>query len=74
MEGRQTADHPGEMSRYITRADKPLYVETPLWDDQREGLRPNLLVDDAKVVDTGLIDRHGAAILRVQDAIGFHRK
>jgi len=61
------------MPRYITRAAKPLYVETPLWEDQREAFRPFLAVDDAKTVDTGLVDRFGQRIERLQPPIGFGR-
>lgn len=58
---------------YVIRATKPLFVETPLWDDQRARLTPDLNVDGAKEVRTGLIDRHGNAIMRLQAPIGFGR-
>ncbi len=61
------------MAKYVTRANKPLFIETPLWDDQRAALTPDLCVDGAKETDTGLIDLHGNAIYRVQDQIGFGR-
>lgn len=57
--------------RYVTRANRPLFVETPLWDGQRCGLTPDLTVDGAKEVDTGLVSASGDAIYRVQDPIGF---
>ena len=58
--------------RYVTRAAKPLYVETPLWPDA-EPLHPSLTVDDGKEVDTGLVDAKGNAIYRLQEPIGFGR-
>lgn len=58
--------------RYVIRATKPLYVETPLWDDN-EPHRPSLTVDDAKETDTGLVDRFGNAICRLQPPVGFGR-
>lgn len=57
--------------RYITRARG--FVETPLFDDQREGGRPEISVDGAKETDTGLFDRFGNMIMRLQDPIGFGR-
>lgn len=59
--------------RYVTRASKPLYVETPLWDEQREGLRADVTVDDAKEVDTGLVTATGKPIYRLPPPIGFGR-
>lgn len=61
------------MSRYVTRATKPLYVETPLWEDQRQGLTPDLSVDGEKEVDTGLVDPRGQAIYRMPPPVGFGR-
>lgn len=58
--------------RYVTRAAKPLYVETPLWDDV-EPHRPHLDVDGAKEVDTGLVSAGGDPIYRVAPPIGFGR-
>jgi hypothetical protein len=58
---------------YVTRAAKPLFVETPLWDDQRAGMNPSLSVDGAREVDTGLINADGDSIWRVQPPIGFGR-
>jgi hypothetical protein len=40
------------VSRYVTRAAKPLYVETPLWGDAPDALLPGLSVDDGKSVLT----------------------
>jgi hypothetical protein len=59
--------------RYVTRAAKPLYVETPLWDDQRESHRPDLSVDGEKSVDTGLVSALGEPIHRIAPPIGFGR-
>jgi hypothetical protein len=61
--------------RYVAvpSSGKPLYVETPLWDDQKAPLCPNLAVDGTKSVDTGLVDSSGNAIHRVQPPIGFGR-
>lgn len=61
------------MSRYVTRANKPLFVETPLWDDQRGGMMPELSVDGAKEVNTGLVSASGDPIMRLQDPVGFGR-
>jgi hypothetical protein len=61
------------MSRYVIRAHKPLYVETPLWDDQREGMRPEITVDGEKEVDTGLVTARGEPIYRLPPPIGFGR-
>ena len=58
--------------RYVTRAGKPLYIETPLWNDS-EPLHPSLSVDDSKEVDTGLVDAKGNSIYRLQEPIGFGR-
>jgi hypothetical protein len=60
------------VTRYITRAAKPLFVETPLWDDV-EPHRPSIVVDDSKEVDTGLVDASGYAIYRLQEPVGFGR-
>lgn len=51
------------MSRYITRAYRPLFVETPLWEPPRGGA-PDLSVDGAKEVDTGLVTERGEPIMR----------
>lgn len=59
------------MSRYVTRPVARGFVETPLFDDQREGGRPELTVDGAKEIDTGLVDAHGQMIMRLQEPIGF---
>jgi hypothetical protein len=60
------------MPRYVIRprASKPLYVETPLWDDA-EPHRPALTVDDHKPIYTGLLDARGEEIWRAPNAIGF---
>ena len=60
------------MARYVTRMGKPLYIETPLWGDN-EPHRPCLTVDDAKEIDTGLVDASGYSIYRLQEPIGFGR-
>jgi hypothetical protein len=62
------------VSRYFTRrptAGKPLYIETPLWDDQ-EPHRPSLTVSDHEPSFTGLLDEHGDEIWRGPNDIGFH--
>lgn len=63
------------MSRYVTRprAGKPLYIETPLWEDHRDVGLPCLTVDDAKEVDTGLVSEAGDPIYRLVPPIGFGR-
>lgn len=59
------------MTKYII-SGKPLYVETPLWDDTHpQEIKP--IVDDAKIVDTGLINSLGYPLYRLQDRIGFHK-
>ena len=63
------------MSRYVVgriRASKPLYVETPLWEDA-EPMRESLTVDDHEAVDTGLIMPSGEPIMRLPEEMGFHR-
>jgi len=60
------------MSRYIVRAAKPLFVETPLWDDC-EPMKPHLTVDGSKEIDTGIVTDKGDPIFRVQPPIGFGR-
>lgn len=63
------------MSRYATRAGKPLYVETPLWEeDERNSLVPNIHVDGSKKVDTGLVSCRGEPIYRLAAPIGFGRE
>jgi hypothetical protein len=61
------------VSRYFTRprAGKPVYIETPLWDDQ-EPHRPHLEVPDHEPTFTGLIDARGDEIWRGPNDIGFH--
>lgn len=62
------------MARYVTRAAKPLYVETPLWPDQVDKTHcPHLDVDGAKEVDTGLLSATGEPIYRLPPPIGFGR-
>lgn len=61
------------MSRYFTqpRADaRPMYVEDE-WVG--EPVIPSLSVDGEKHFDTGLVDAKGHAIMRLQEAVGFHR-
>ena len=62
------------MPRYVVRprAAKPLYVETPLWDDA-EPHRHMVDVDGPKEVDTGLVTASGEAIYRIAPPIGFGR-
>lgn len=60
------------MSRYFTRPrmGKPLYVETPLWDDV-EPSRRDLTVSDHEAAFTGLLDSKGEEIWRGPNPIGF---
>lgn len=58
------------MSRYFVRAGKPLYVETPLWEDV-EPNRPSLAVPDHEPSFTGLLDAHGEPIFRGPNPMGF---
>jgi hypothetical protein len=63
------------MSRYVlgrVRAAKPLYVETPLWDDS-EPMCPSLSVDEHEAVDTGLIAPTGEPIMRLPEPMGFRK-
>jgi hypothetical protein len=57
------------MSRYVSKATAPRAD----WDDPCP-LLPALSVDGQKQVDTGLVDRLGNAIMRVQNPIGFGRR
>jgi hypothetical protein len=63
------------VSRYFTqpRADKPLFVETPLWSEDRQSFLPDLDVPDHKPRDTGLLDQSGNPIMRGPRPIGFGR-
>jgi hypothetical protein len=61
-----------QVSRYIVASGRS-YVETPLYDDQRESLRPDLSVDGAKEVRTGLVTAKGEPIMRIAPPIGFGR-
>jgi len=61
--------------RYVkgrVTANKPLYVETPLWDDA-EPHRPSLCVDDHEAVETGLLWADGEPVMRLPNPIGFGR-
>jgi hypothetical protein len=58
--------------RYITRAAKPGFIETPLWGDE-EKMRPHLSVDDHDPVFTGLLDAKGDEIWRAPNPMGFGR-
>jgi hypothetical protein len=63
------------VTRYVVgriRAGKPLYIETPLWDDN-EPHRPSLTVDDHEAADTGLITATGEPIFRLPEPMGFHK-
>jgi hypothetical protein len=59
--------------RYVIRATKPLFVETPLWDEQRSGLIPEITVSDRKEVSTGLVTVRGEPICRLAPPVGFGR-
>jgi hypothetical protein len=60
------------MARYFTRptSGKPLFIETPLWDDA-EPHRPSLSVSDHEASFTGLLDERGDEIWRGPNPIGF---
>ena len=60
------------MSRYFTRAAKPLYVETPLWNDS-DPLLPGISVADHTPSFTGLLDAKGEEIWRAPNPMGFGR-
>ncbi len=60
------------MTRYIIGA-KPLYIETPLWDDNSPMI-PSLTVDGRKTINTGLVTERGEPIMRLQAPIGFGRE
>jgi hypothetical protein len=63
------------MTRYVVgraKAAKPLYIETPLWDDA-EPMRPILTVDGPEAADTGLITATGEPIFRLPEPMGFHK-
>jgi hypothetical protein len=63
------------MSRYVARPQAngvppPGSAEDTWFTDP---MVPPLYVDGEKQVDTGLVDRKGNRIFRLQDPIGFHR-
>lgn len=58
--------------RYVTRAYRPLYVETPLWEGA-DGLKPDIHVDGRKEVNTGLVSHRGEPIMRLPPPVGFGR-
>jgi hypothetical protein len=55
------------------RAARPLYVETPLWGDQKKPLVPAISVDEQRAVRTGLLWPDGSPIMRTPNPIGFGR-
>lgn len=55
--------------RYVARPSKPRAD----WYDDDSPLIPSLSVDGSKETNTGLIDRHGNPIMRLQPPIGFGR-
>ena len=60
------------MPRYVTRT--AWTEETPDLGQAWHGpLTPDLHVSGPKEVNTGLVDRHGNAIMRLQAPIGFGR-
>ncbi len=60
------------MARYFTRAAKPGYIETPLWDDNAPMI-PCLSVNDHDPTFTGLLDKDGDEIWRAPRPVGFGR-
>jgi hypothetical protein len=59
------------MSRYFVRSGKPLFVETPLWEDY-ESQRRDLIVSDHLASFTGLLDMRGEPIMRAPNPMGFN--
>lgn len=58
------------MSRYVSG---PAFIETPLFPEERYGLKPDVQVDGEKRVDTGLLTTTGDRIYRLPPPIGFGR-
>jgi hypothetical protein len=56
---------------YVTRPVDPF--ENAPWLSETDRHRPDIHVDGPKHVDTGLVDKDGHAIMRVQAPIGFGR-
>ena len=56
--------------KYVARG----YCEDPLYDDDKNSLRPDISVDGLKNVDTGLVTRTGEKIWRLGNGIGFTAK
>lgn len=54
------------MTRYVHRPRSHEY-----FDEEVESLIVSYEVDDARQIDTGLVDPLGNSIYRVQDPIGF---
>lgn len=61
------------MSRYFRRprCNKPLFVETPLWEDA-EPMRYSTDVPEHEATFTGLLDKSGEEIWRAPNPMGFH--
>ncbi len=57
------------MSRYVTR---PRLCDCDREED--DAFRPETMVDDYKIVDTGLVSARGDPIYRVPSPIGFGRE
>lgn len=57
------------MRRYVIRTGKPRAD----WFDDDRPMIPNLEVDDAKEVNTGLVSAKGDPIYRVAPPVGFGR-
>lgn len=55
------------MPRYVSRP-KSSWVADDVWE---EPFIPSLTVEDSEPVDTGLFDKDGNTIWRVNDPIGF---
>lgn len=60
------------MTRYTIRPAQPKATQSDGWWDLGP-LLPNLSVDGPKEADTGLVDRFGNRIVRIQPPIGFGR-
>jgi hypothetical protein len=60
------------VSRYVIRPRSGLdYPRIADWVS--DPMLPGVTVDGEKQVDTGLVDRHGNAIMRLQEPIGFRK-
>lgn len=61
------------MPRYFIQPRAQGWVGDDLFDDERGGLRPDIIVDEHVATDTGLIDLGGNSIMRAPNPVGFGR-